>query len=152
MMEDLTNADDKFNKIHKHLQKIPNNTITDHLFNSMLHKNILSSSSTLSAVLWTIFVISLSALLLLGCWYCNTLCRSHARLWQICHCNKEPEAGTPLCPLYSNAPLFRLEKEDMEPSDSDGNRKGIASIKDGLITRVNFAVRIRAKIRGPIEG
>jgi hypothetical protein len=48
--------------------------------------------------------------------------------------------------------LSRLEKEDMKPSDSDGNRKGIASIKDGLITRVNFAVKIRAKIRGQIEG
>jgi len=70
----------------------------------MLHKNILSSSSTISTVLWTIFVISLSALLHLGCWYCNTLCRSHARLRQICHCNKEPEAGTPLHPLYSNSP------------------------------------------------
>jgi len=45
-----------------------------------------------------------------------------------------------------------LEKEDMKPSDSDGNRKGIASIKDGLITRVNFAVKIRAKSRGQIEG
>jgi hypothetical protein len=30
--------------------------------------------------------------------------------------------------------LFRLEKEEMEPSNSDENGKGITSIKDGSIT------------------
>jgi hypothetical protein len=80
MMENLNHADDEFNRIHRHLQRLANDTITDDVFNSMLHKNILSSSSTLSTVLWTLFGLSLSAILLLGCWYCNTLRRSHARL------------------------------------------------------------------------
>jgi hypothetical protein len=76
MMEDITHVDDEFNRIHRHLQQIINDTITDDVFNSMLHKNMLSSSSTLSTVLWTLFGLSLSALLLLCCWYCNTIRRS----------------------------------------------------------------------------
>jgi len=99
MMDNITHADDEFNRIHRHLQQIQNNTITDEVFNSMLHKNMLSSSTTLSTVLWTIFGISVSALMLLGCWYCNTLHQSCSRLQRICRCNKEAEAGTPLPPL-----------------------------------------------------
>jgi hypothetical protein len=38
MMEDLTHADDKFNRIHQNLQRIINDTVTDDVFNSMLHK------------------------------------------------------------------------------------------------------------------
>ncbi len=111
MMEDLTHADDEFNRIHQHLQRIVNDTITDHVFNNMLHKNMLSSSSTLSIVLWTLFGISLSALLLLGCWYCNTIRRSRARLQKIGRRNKEAKAGTPLCPLRPQVPPA-LEDED----------------------------------------
>ncbi len=111
MREDLTHADDKFNQIHRHLQRIINDTVTDDVFNSMLHKNMLSSSSTLSTVLWTLFGLSLSALLLLCCWYCNTIRQNRARLQKICHHNKEAEAGTPLRPLRSQAPPA-LEDED----------------------------------------
>jgi hypothetical protein len=111
MMEDLTHADDEFNRIHRHLQRIVNDIITDNVFNSMLHKNMLSSSSTLSTVLWTLFGISLSALLLLGCWYCNTIRRSRVRLQKIRRRNKEAEAGTPLRPLRPQA-LPALEDED----------------------------------------
>ena len=114
MMDDITHADDEFNKIHRHLQKIQNDTITDEVFNSMLHKNILSSSSTLSTVLWTLFGLSISAILLLGCWYCNTLRRSHARLRKIRRRNKEAEAGTPLRPLRAQVLMAPpgLEDED----------------------------------------
>jgi hypothetical protein len=111
MMEDLTHADDEFNRIHRHLQRIINDTVTDDIFNSMLHKNMLSSSSTLSTVLWTLFGISLSALLLLGCWYCNTIRRSRACLQKIRRQNKEAEAGTPLRLLCPQAPPA-LEDED----------------------------------------
>ncbi len=104
-MDDITHADDEFNRIHRHLQKIQNDTITDKVFNSMLHNNMLSSSSTLSTVIWTLFGISLSALLLLGCWYCNTLRRSHPRLQKIRRRNKKAEAGTPLLPLRSQVAL-----------------------------------------------
>jgi hypothetical protein len=93
-----------------------NDTITDDVFNNMLHKNMLSSSSTLSTVLWTLFGLSLSAILLLGCWYCNTLHPSHARLQKIRRQNKEAEAGTPLRPLRSHVLLAStppgLEDED----------------------------------------
>jgi hypothetical protein len=114
MMEDLTHADDEFNRIHRHLERLANDTITDEVFNSMLHKNILSSSSTLSTVLWTLFGLSLSAILLLGCWYCNTLRRSHARLRKIRRRNKEAEAGTPLRPLRAQVLMAPpgLEDED----------------------------------------
>jgi hypothetical protein len=117
MIKDLTHVDDEFNKIHQHLQKIQKDTITDDIFNSMLIKNMLSSSSTLSPVLWTIFAISVSALPLLWCWYCNTLCQSRSCLRQICYCNKEAESSTPLhplCPLHPNtiAPLPALDDED----------------------------------------
>jgi hypothetical protein len=116
MMDDITHADDEFNKIHRHLQQIQNDTITDEVFNSMLHTNILSSSSTLSTVLWTLFGLSVSAILLLGCWYCNTLRRSHARLRKIRRRNKEAEAGTPLRPLRTQVLLAPappgLEDED----------------------------------------
>jgi hypothetical protein len=114
MMEDLNHADDEFNRIHRHLERLANDTITDEVFNSMLHKNILSSSSTLSTVLWTLFGLSLSAILLLGCWYCNTLRRSHARLRKIRRRNKEAEAGTPLRPLRAQVLMAPpgLEDED----------------------------------------
>ncbi len=105
MMDNITHAGDQFNRIHRQLQKIQNDTITDKVFNSMLHTNMLSSSSTLSTVLWTLFGISLSALLLLSCWYCNTLRRSHACLQKIRRQNKEAEAGTPLRPLRSQVSL-----------------------------------------------
>jgi hypothetical protein len=61
MIKDLTHVDDEFNKIHQHLQNIQKDTITDDIFNSMLYKNMLSSSSTLSPVFWNIFAISVSA-------------------------------------------------------------------------------------------
>jgi len=111
MMEDLTHADDELNRIHQHLQRIKNDTETDDVFNSVLHKNMLSSSSTLSIVLWTLFGLSLSALLLLGCWYCNTIFWNCARLQQIRRHNKEAEAGTPLYPLRPQVPPA-LEDED----------------------------------------
>jgi hypothetical protein len=116
MMETLTHADDEFNRIHRHLERLMNDTITDDVFNGMLHKNMLSSSSTLSTVLWTLFGLSVSAILLLGCWYCNTLRRSHARLRKIRRHNKEAEAGTPLRPLRTQVLLATappgLEEED----------------------------------------
>ena len=40
MMEDLNHADDEFNRIHRHLERLANDTITDEVFNSMLHKKI----------------------------------------------------------------------------------------------------------------
>ena len=114
MMETLTHADDEFNRIHRHLERLMNDTITDDVFNGMLHKNMLSSSSTLSTVLWTLFGLSVSAILLLGCWYCNTLRRSHARLRKIRRRNKEAEAGTPLRPLRAQVLMAPpgLEDED----------------------------------------
>jgi hypothetical protein len=116
MLKDITHADDEFNLIHRHLQQIVKDTITDNVFNSMLHKNMLSSSSTLSTVLWTLFGLSFSALLLLCCSYCNTIRGSHARLQKIRRQNKEAEAGTPLRPLRSQVPPASappgLEDED----------------------------------------
>jgi hypothetical protein len=113
MMEDLTHADDEFNRIHRHLQRIINDTVTDNVFNSMLRKNLLSSSSTLSTVLWTLFGLSLSALLLLCCWYCNTIRRSRARLQKIRRRNKEAKAGTPLHPLCCQSPLALVDEDEI---------------------------------------
>jgi len=98
MMTDLNHTDYKFIRIHLNLQPLQNDTVTNDKFDDMPHKNNISFA-TLSTLLWTLFSISVLALMLLGCWYCNTLRWSHARLRQICHRNKEAEADTPLCPI-----------------------------------------------------
>jgi len=110
MMSDLKHADDEFNRLHRHIQKLINDTVTDDEFNNMLHNSVFSSS-TLSTVLWTLFAISVSALSLLGLWYCLTLRRNRARLQQLRRRNKEAATGTPLRPIRTAPPAEEDEDE-----------------------------------------
>jgi hypothetical protein len=75
-MDDSKQANNKFNHIHKHIERLHNETVNGDKFDKMIHRSIFSVS-TLSIVLGTIFGMSDSALFLFCWWYCNTLQQIH---------------------------------------------------------------------------